>query len=85
MSEENKVNESIEEKIVPLRTDKIPFEDFIKGYIKCTSVTLKDRYIKEKLKINNYVPYDIKRTMAMKVVETSYIHYKDDTTELKID
>lgn len=51
MSEENKVNESIEEKIVPLRTDKISFEDFIKGYIKCTSVTLKDRYIKEKLKI----------------------------------
>lgn len=85
MSEENKVNESIEEKIVHLRTDKIPFEDFIKGYIKCTSVTLKDRYIKEKLKINNYVPYDIKRTMAMKVVETSYIHYKDDTTEFKID
>lgn len=50
-------------------------KDFITGYEKIATESLKDRYIKEKLKVNTYLPFLRKDALATVLAErTTYKH-----------
>jgi hypothetical protein len=51
--------------------EKISVKDFVEGYEKCAIDSLKDRYIKEKVKVVQYVPYLTKVALAENIVKQS--------------